>query len=161
MNGGAKDGKGSTYGAPRAVGGLLPAILKPAFRKRAPATAQLLADWPSIMGPAIAAVSVPRKLSAGSLSIACSGPIAMELQHLAPQILQRINAHFGQNLVLRLKFVADLAASVAIIRRVPPRALAAAEAAVADMPDSRLRAALIGLGGHLLTRPSTPDPDLV
>ena len=49
---------GTTYGAPRPVGGLLAPILRPAFRKRAPATAQLLADWDTIMGPAIAAISV-------------------------------------------------------------------------------------------------------
>ena len=142
--------RGTTFGAPRAVGGLLPAIVRPAFRKRAPATAQLLADWPAITGPAIAAVSLPRKLFQGTLAIACSGAIAMELQHMAPQLIQRINGHFGQNMVTRLRFVQD--ASVApVLPAAPPKlATEAARAAVRHLPEGRLRDALIGLGGHLM-----------
>ena len=69
------------YG-PRPVGALMPRLTRPAFRRRAPATAQVLADWSAIVGPAIAAVTTPRRLAAGTLTIACAGPIAMELQHL-------------------------------------------------------------------------------
>ncbi len=83
---------------------LLPSLTKPAYRRRSPATATLLADWPVIVGPAIAAQTEPRRLSAGQLTIACAGPVAMELQHLAPQLIERINAHAGQTLVERIRF---------------------------------------------------------
>ena len=63
------------YG-PRPVGALLPALVRPAFRRRAPATAQVLADWEAIIGPALAAVTTPRKLFAGTLAIGCAGPVA-------------------------------------------------------------------------------------
>ena len=144
---------GTTYGAPRPVGGLLAPILRPAFRKRAPATAQLLSDWDAIMGPALAAVSVPRKLFSGSLTIACSGPIAMELQHLAPQIIERINVHFGQPLVTRLRFAQDIAPPKPPPPRPSPKATEAARQAVQSLPEGRLRDALIGLGAHLLAKP--------
>ena len=92
------------YG-PRPVGALMPRLTRPAFRRRAPATAQVLADWSAIVGPAIAAVTTPRRLSAGTLTIACAGPIAMELQHLAGEVIARINAHLGSQAVTALRFV--------------------------------------------------------
>ena len=92
------------YG-PRPVGALMPRLTRPAFRRRAPATAQVLADWSAIVGPAIAAVTTPRRLAAGTLTIACAGPIAMELQHLATEVIARINAHLGSQTVAALRFV--------------------------------------------------------
>lgn len=137
------------YG-PRAVGALVPALVRPAFRKRAPATAQVLADWEAIVGPAIAAVTVPRKLFSGTLAIACSGPMALELQHLAPQLIARINGHLGRVAVTRLRFVQD--APPAPLRPRPPRpaAIAQAKAAVAALPEGELRDALEALGRAVL-----------
>ena len=137
------------YG-PRAVGALVPALVKPAFNKRAPATAQVLADWEAIVGPAIAAVSVPRKLFGGTLAIACSGPLALELQHLAPQLMERINRHLGRIAVTRLRFVQD-APAVRVAARPPrPAAVAQAKAAVAGLPEGDLRDALEALGRAVL-----------
>jgi hypothetical protein len=92
------------YG-PRPVGALVPAIARPAFRKRSPAAAQVMADWASIVGPKLASVTSPRRLSAGKLVIACAGPVAMELQHLAPELISRINTHLGAAVIERLGFV--------------------------------------------------------
>ena len=61
------------YG-PRPVSALMPRLTRAAFRRRAPATAQVLADWSAIVGPAIAAVTTPRRLASGTLTIACAGP---------------------------------------------------------------------------------------
>ncbi len=143
------------YG-PRTLGAVLPPLLRPVFKKRAPATAQVLADWEMIMGPAIAAVTTPRKLFAGTLSIACNGPIAMELQHLAPTLIGRINAHMGQIIVSRLRFIQDIqpiGAAPAPPRRQP--AVEASRAAVAGMPEGGLRDALESLGRMVLSTPPT------
>lgn len=94
------------YG-PRPIGALVAAITRPAFKRRAPAAAQVMADWPSIAGPALAAVSAPRRLTAGTLTLACSGPIALELQHLSGQLIARVNGHMGRVVVERLRFVQD------------------------------------------------------
>ena len=72
---------------PRPLGALVPAVVRPVFRTRAPATVQVLADWEAIVGPALAAVTLPKRLSAGTLTIACAGPVAMELQHLSEALL--------------------------------------------------------------------------
>jgi hypothetical protein len=143
------------YG-PRPVGALMPRLTRPAFRRRSPATAQVLADWSAIVGPAIAAVTTPRRLTSGALTIACAGPIAMELQHLAGEVIARINAHLGSQVVNALRFVQThepLVPVAPLPRPADPAKLAAVEAAVADLPDGELRAALASLGQAVLTSP--------
>ena len=145
-----KDSARHVYG-PRAVGSLVPGLVKPAFARRAPATAQVLADWEAIVGPAIAAVSVPRQLFSGTLAIGCSGPLAMELQHLAPQLIERINRHLGRIAVTRLRFVQDAPPVRAPARPPRPAAIAQARAAVAGLPEGALRDALEMLGRAVLS----------
>lgn len=156
------------YGA-RGVGALIPAIARPVFRRRSPAASQILADWASIVGPALAATTVPRRLSAGRLAIACAGPVAMELQHLAPQLIARINAYVGQALVTELRFTQDHVPAPALVVPPPKQASAQAIATVAKkvsaLPDGPLRDALEALGRsvHAARTPharkhSTPHP---
>lgn len=146
------------YG-PRPVGSLMSRITRPAFRRRAPATAQVLADWTDIVGPAIAAVTTPRRLSRGTLTIACSGPIAMELQHLAGEVMARINAHLGVSAVSALRFVQTLERVAAPLPKpAAPDAemLAGVEASLVALPDGDLRNALEALGRSMASRLSTP-----
>lgn len=140
------------YG-PRPVGALVPVLVRPAFRRRAPATAQVLADWPVIVGPALAAMTVPRKLFGGTLAISCSGPMALELQHLSGQLIERINTHLGKTAVTRLRFVQDAAPAAAPLPPRPrPLAVTEAREAVAGLPPSGLRDALESLGRIVLAR---------
>ena len=141
------------YG-PRPVGALVPRLVRAAFRKRSPATAQVIADWEAIVGPVLAEVTTPRRLAAGTLTLACAGPVALELQHLAPALIERINAQLGRAVVERLRFVQDP-------RPPPPQqaspapapaADAAAERAVARLPEGPLRDALFALGRAVLAR---------
>ena len=143
----------SAAGLPRPVGALIPAITRPAFRRRAPASAQILADWPLIVGPALSAVTEPRRLVGGTLTLACPGPVALELSHLTAQLAERINTHVGARLVERLRFVqTTLTPPTAPCPAAPPDpALAAkAAAAVATLPEGQLRDALAALGTALL-----------
>ncbi len=145
------------YG-PRPVSALLPVVTRAAFRRRSPAAAQVLADWPSIVGPALAAVTTPRRLLAGTLTLACSGPIAMELQHLATELIARINAHLGAPTVQALRFVQTAPAPALPPRapRVVAGAAEAAEAAVAGLPSGELRDALAALGRAVLNVDTSP-----
>ena len=150
MNG---DGR-HVYG-PRPVGALVSRLTRAAFRRRAPATAQVIADWTAIMGPAIAAVTTPRRLSAGTLTISCAGPIAMELQHLCGEVMARINTHLGSNTVKALRFVQThepMKPTAALPRQPDPAKLAAVEAALEDLPEGDLRAALASLGRAMATQ---------
>jgi hypothetical protein len=146
------------YG-PRPVGALMPRLTRAAFRRRSPATARVMADWSAIVGPAIAAVTTPRRLAAGSLTIACAGPIAMELQHLAGEVIARINAHLGTQAVTALRFVQTpelLQPLTVVAPRLDPAELAAVDAAVGSLPEGELRSALASLGRTMLTSSNQP-----
>ena len=146
------------YG-PRPVGALVPGLTRPAFRGQSSAAARIMIDWEIIIGPALAAVTAPKRLSASTLTIACSGPIAMELQHLATEVVNRINTHLGHPTVRSLRFMQVSApARVAAFARSPPaRAVSAAQKAVAHLPAGELRDALASLGSAVLAakKPST------
>jgi hypothetical protein len=149
----------SVYG-PRAIGTLVPGLTRPAFRRQGPASAQVIIDWPTIVGPALAAVTAPRRLSAGALTLACAGPIAMELQHMAVELINRINTHLGSKAVHTLRFVQVATLPIKGGRPGPSRRdLAAAEKAVADLPEGPLRDALARLGSAVLAggKSSTPQ----
>ena len=154
--GGMNGDERHVYG-PRPVGALMSRLTRAAFRRRSPATAQVIADWTAIMGPAIASVTTPRRLSAGTLTIGCAGPIAMELQHLSGEVMSRINTHLGSNTVKALRFVQThepMSPRAGLPRRADPAKLAAVEAALVDLPEGDLRAALASLGRALATQPN-------
>ena len=92
----------------RGLSELVPGLTRNAYRKRSPAGALLMSDWASIVGPRLALETEPRRLSGTQLTIACSGPMAMELQHVSATLIERINIHAGRRLVERLRFVQDL-----------------------------------------------------
>lgn len=139
------------YG-PRPLGALVPQVTRPAFRRHSAASARIMADWAAIVGPALAAVTTPRRLAAGTLTLACSGPLAVELQHLAAQLIERINTHLGGTPVQRLRFLQATQSTVSVPPRVkiPAAATKAAQRAVADLPEGPLRDALAGLGGAVI-----------
>jgi hypothetical protein len=124
-------------------------------------TGQVLADWDSIVGPMLAAISVPRRLAAGTLTIACTGPVAMELQHYATELISRINTHLGSTTVRSLRFVQ----TTSVGPRAPPPAppppawvATAADTAVAGLPEGELRAALAALGRAVLAGEARGKP---
>ena len=141
--------KGRHVYGPRALGALIPLVARPAFRRRSPAAAQIMADWPAIVGPALAATAQPRRFSGGTLTLGCSGPQALELQHLATALIGRINAHLGHVSVQRLRFVQEAPPAP------PPRPRASRPdvpaPSLAGLPPGELRAALERLGRAVLT----------
>ncbi len=110
---------------PRGLSELVPSLTRAAYKKRSPAGALLMSDWASIVGPRLALDTEPRRLSGTQLTIACSGPVAMELQHVSATLIERINTHAGRRLVERLRFVQDMVSVPAA--PVARRALRAAE----------------------------------
>jgi hypothetical protein len=101
--------------APTRLAAELPALTKMAFRNtlggRGFAEAGLITEWPAIVGAEVARMSRPLQLAfrkgerkGGVLTIQCGGAAALELQHLKPQILERINSHFGYAAIAELRF---------------------------------------------------------
>lgn len=147
------DDKHIPRGGPRPLGALLPAITRPAFRKRAPAAAQVLADWEAVVGPALAAVTVPRRLNGGTLTLACSGPMALELQHHSDWVLARVNAYLGSRAAERLRIVQEAPPAPPLT---PPRpAKPRPDPKLPGVPPGPLRDALTALGRAIPKR--NPD----
>jgi hypothetical protein len=122
---------------------LLPGVTRPAFKKRSPAAATLMAEWTSIVGPRLAASTEPRRLARGQLTIACAGPVAMELQHLQAALIDRINTHAGEKIVEKLRFTQDHVAPRAAMP-VPKRHVAAERIeGIADGPLADALSALL------------------
>lgn len=132
--------------ASRPIGALLPAVTRAAFKSHGPALAQLLADWPLIVGAALATTTVPRRFAAGTLTLGCAGPVALELQHLVGPLMERVNTHLGRAAVQRLRFVQDV--SPPALRPAPPRP-ARPPTVVDGLPDGPLRDALAALGAAI------------
>ncbi|WP_431281708.1 DUF721 domain-containing protein [Humitalea sp. 24SJ18S-53] len=112
----------------RALGALIPTVARPALRRHGGQAALLIADWAEIAGPALAELGVPKSLSAGTLTLACTGPAAMQLQMMAPVVMDRVNTHLGRAVVQRLRFVQSAP------RPVLPRAGAAQARPDAPLP---------------------------
>jgi hypothetical protein len=93
----------------------LPALTRTAFRKtlggRGFAEAGLITEWAAVVGAEVARMSQPIQLAfprgerkGGVLTVQCGGAAALELQHLKPQILERINSHFGYAAIADIRF---------------------------------------------------------
>ena len=132
-------------------------IAAKSFEARGLAAAGIVADWPAIVGEAVAACSWPDRLRRdGTLRVCVSGPVAVELQHLETQILDRIATYYGYRAVTRLVYVqaAPVSAAPRAERRPPPALdsarAARVERAVGETRDKRLRDALRALGRAVL-----------
>ncbi|GBD44664.1 hypothetical protein HRbin40_02154 [bacterium HR40] len=158
--------KGERRGGVRGLAALLAGVLEPAARQRGFARAALFGEWPRIVGPALAARCLPLAIEFargrarhGTLVLAAGPAAALELQHLAPQIIERINTFFGQPTVTRLRFRPMPLPPLAMPEPPPLRELAPAERErvaerVQEIADPTLREALQALGEAILRRQS-------
>jgi hypothetical protein len=95
----------------RPLGESLGRVVKPLVKDRPLAETQLLLDWPSIVGEELAGLARPLKVRfdrpaerlGGVLELACDGGAALELQHRAPQLIERVNAWLGYPAIARLR----------------------------------------------------------
>ena len=113
---------------PTALAALVPPIVRPAFRKRSPASSRILADWPMLVGPGVASRVEPRSFARGTLTVVCDGPTAMELQLAERVLAERINVALGETCVERIRVVQGrVSGPVAVRRRAVLEAVAPVE----------------------------------
>jgi hypothetical protein len=150
---------------PRALAATVDRLTRPVFRRRGFAEGAVLTDWPAIVGPHLAARTAPEKVvpggprGEGTLHLRIEdGALALELQHLEPVLVERINGYFGYHAVSRLRFVQG---PLPRPRTPPPRRapapLTPAEQArlqdlLAGVEDDVLRERLESLGRAVLGR---------
>ena len=148
-----------------ALARLLTQLLTPAARRRGFAAVEVVEQWPTIVGAGLARRCHPVQLefrrgttSGGTLVLQAAGGAALELQHVAPQVLERVNDYFGFPAAARLRFI-QMPSRPLPAPPGPPvlRPLSAAEAAavadeVAPIADAALGAALESLGRSIKAR---------
>jgi len=163
-------------GRPRRLAALLPGITRKALERFGFAYADLLSQWPTIVGPELAAHAVPERIrwprradeeqgrpgrrTGGILVVRVDGPIAVEIQHRAPLIAERINAFYGYFAVASVKVVQGPLSASRESREAPkprPGRVDETDAAklaqkVEEIGDDGLRAALLRLGRGVLGR---------
>ena len=94
----------------RAVAELLPAIGGAAFRKFGFVQSAIVSRWPDIVGERWANVSAPESLRFpigekrdGTLTLVVKGAHAPMMQHITPEIAERVNRFFGYAAVARVQ----------------------------------------------------------
>ena len=148
-----------------AVGMALTRIAQPFFKRYGFNETMLLTQWPAIIGPELAAICLPTRLvfhrgtrHDGVLTVRVpGGGFAVEIQHRAPFLIERIKTYFGYAVVGHIR-----------IRQGPlphlPRHAFASEpatlsleeehaliSALTSVKDDSLRAALTRLGHAVLS----------
>jgi hypothetical protein len=148
-------------GSLRAIAAEVPKIAGAVLGKRGFGEAQLVAQWPAIIGETLAEGVSPDKLSFprgerrdGTLHLRVAPGLALEVQHREPVLIERINAFFGYRAVARLALKQGPPPAV----EAPPprpRPLAAderrlLEQRLAAIDEGELKAALRRLGEAVL-----------
>jgi hypothetical protein len=124
--------------------------------------------WPDIVGARLAEFCEPMTVqwpvrrpgqsapASATLVVRVEGGFALELQHLAPLLIERLNSHLGWRCIGRLVLKQG-----PLMRRSPPRAqkaapppaaLARAAGVAAGIESDDLRAALTRLGARIFER---------
>jgi hypothetical protein len=150
------------------VGAAVARIAGPLFRRRGFAEGAVITDWAAIVGAHLASIALPERLAfergrrdQGTLMVRVASAFGPEVQHLAPQIIDRVNVHFGYPAVAKLKI---LPGTMPEPRRRAPREPAPPPpteetlAAMRAVEDPDLRAALERLAQALKTTAEARPP---
>ncbi|HXW72637.1 MAG TPA: DciA family protein [Methylocella sp.] len=152
----------------RPLAQILPAVIQPALSRQGFGQSQILLFWEEVVGERLAAVSRPIKISfppsrrdhqsegaaSAALIIRVESGFALEMQHLAPIIAERVNANLGWRAIGRISLKQGPIGGNIAPRRAPRRpgeqAQAAAAQLAAGVSEEPLRNALSRLGAWAL-----------
>lgn len=102
-------------GRARSVAELLPEAGRAAFRRFGFVQSTVVSRWGEIVGPRYAGVSVPESIrfpatvngrgerTGGTLNLVVRGAHATMMQHIAPEIVERVNRFFGYAAVAKVQ----------------------------------------------------------
>lgn len=154
-------------GPARAVADLLPAVGGAAFKRYGFVQAGIVTRWAEIVGRQYAGVSTPESIrfppgrkAEGVLTVTVKGAHAAMMQHIAPEIVERVNRFFGYAAVARLTLKQGMvaprgsrAAPRSLRSIAPPAALGPGLRAIAD---PELRAVLSALAAGVAATHGPP-----
>lgn len=141
--------------SPQPISKLIPKLIKPIIQQKGGATAGLLSKWSDIIGEDLSLFTRPGKitypkrvLGAGTLQIDVDPRVALEVSHMTPILLDRINTYYGYPAVSKIKIISKPfsvkipAKHSVIIEKKPSETYMQA---VSGIEDEHLRQALINL----------------
>ena len=156
----------------RPLADLVQTAIDPVLRRQGFGPPGLVLFWDDIVGERLAAMSQPVKVQwpvrqhgraaendpvPATLIVRVETGFALELQHLAPIVIERVNAHFGWSFVSRLLLKQGPVAAPPRVRHggrpLDKAAEATAETIVGGVVDGPLRLALTRLGARVLAGP--------
>ena len=125
-------------GPARSVSELLPDVGRAAFRRFGFVQSAVVSRWAEIVGPRYAGVSAPESIrfahgerANGTLTLTVVGAHAVMMQHIAPEIMERVNRFFGYQAVAKVAIRQG-----AVVPREPRRAPPSLKPVPADLGDS-------------------------
>ena len=133
-------------------------------KKRGLSEAALISDWIHIVGPILSAECFPTRLTrnkdavGGILHIRVSGALALELQHMQPQVIERVNQYFGHEALSALSLhqgpIADQVVEEAPSnsRQMTKEKRTLLDKQLMEVIDDELRLALNKLGEGILSK---------
>lgn len=153
-----------------AVGAYIPSVARAAFESHGFPSVAVLSDWPEIIGVEFAEFTAPERLiwprnanqdptdtkahgtthrrGGATLVIRVDGPRALEVQHMAHQLMERVNVYFGYRAIAELRLVQGPVRRANQTSAKPkPQEKQRAELKV-EIKDEELRAALERLGSQ-------------
>jgi len=97
-------------GQARAIADLMPEIGRTAFRRFGFVQSSVVTRWPEIVGPQHARICAPEAIrfppgekNEGTLHLVVVPAHAPLIQHVIPEIIDRVNRFFGYNAVVKVK----------------------------------------------------------
>ena len=158
-------------GAPKTLAQQVGKISKPIFGGRGFADSAIVNDWPVIAGEHLAGHTLPERIvypegrkNKGALHLRIdNGGLALELKHLEPVMVEKINAYFGFAAVERLHIIQGPLPERPKDDRPPPRPLSEIEekgllSCLSDVEDDDLHRALEDLGRAILGKTFPKKP---
>jgi hypothetical protein len=152
---------------PRAIADLMPDIGRAAFRKFGFVQSSIVTRWSDIVGPKYAGVSAPESIrfpagqkAGGTLNLTVVSGYAPMLQHVLPEIIERVNRFFGYAAVARVAMRQGEMQHVEPARAPPPKNLRPIPVelgdSLRDIGDPELRAVLESLAQGLANSSGLP-----
>lgn len=154
-------------GAARAVADLMPDIGRAAFRKFGFIQSSVVTRWAEIVGQRHAALTAPDlirfpqgKRSGGTLQLIVASGHAPMVQHLIPEIIERVNRFFGYEAVARVNLRQGEVKASAPVDRPPPAMLRPVPQELGEglreVSDPELRAVLESMARSLAANAAGP-----
>ena len=153
-------------GGPKALANALGNATKRTFGMRGFADGAIVRSWPEIVGGPLAKESIPDRIAfsqgkrnQGTLHLRVEpGGMAVELQHLTPLVIERVNGFFGFECVSRIAITQGPIPKRPVPKPLQPRVLSEEDEArvvahANGIQDETLRETVRNLGRAMLSKP--------